>query len=375
MKAINIISFNVPFPANYGGVIDVFYKIKFFHSKGVEIHLHCFEYGRGERNELNKYCESVHYYKRKTGIISQLSFIPYIVKSRTSEELRSNLLKNDFPILFEGLHTCFLLSDLALKNRIKIFRESNIEHEYYRHLAECEKNLIKKKYFSYESDKLKRFEPIIEHANVLFVVSLTDLEYFQKRYPNNKIIFVPSFHSSKNVNIKQGQGDYVLYHGNLGIPENQNAAKVIIKNLFNDCNIPLKIAGLNPSSSLINLIKKYSHIELIQNPTDKELNNLIKNAQINLLYTEQATGLKLKLLNVLYNGRHCIVNSKIVKGTFLEKICIVEDKISTLKKLIKDTFSTLLLDQEIQERKVVLNKNYSNEISFKRICNALIELT
>ena len=28
MKAINIISFDVPYPANYGGVIDVFYKIQ-----------------------------------------------------------------------------------------------------------------------------------------------------------------------------------------------------------------------------------------------------------------------------------------------------------------------------------------------------------
>ena len=79
IRAINIISFDVPYPANYGGVIDVFYKLKYFHQNGIKIHLHCFEYGRGEQIELNKYCESVTYYKRKTGFISFLSSKDFVI--------------------------------------------------------------------------------------------------------------------------------------------------------------------------------------------------------------------------------------------------------------------------------------------------------
>jgi hypothetical protein len=51
-KHLHIISFDVPYPANYGGVIDVFYKLKNLHKAGVKIILHCFEYGRGEQKEL-----------------------------------------------------------------------------------------------------------------------------------------------------------------------------------------------------------------------------------------------------------------------------------------------------------------------------------
>ncbi len=120
MKAINIISFDVPFPANYGGVIDVYYKIKAFHTAGIKVHLHCFEYGRGEQLELNKYCETVSYYKRKTVATAFLSGLPYIVKSRVSKKLKTNLLSNNYPILFEGLHCCFLLNDNDLKSRFKI---------------------------------------------------------------------------------------------------------------------------------------------------------------------------------------------------------------------------------------------------------------
>jgi hypothetical protein len=57
ISAINIVAFDVPFPANYGGVIDVFHKIKTFNQLGVKVHLHCFEYGRGNQPELEQYCE------------------------------------------------------------------------------------------------------------------------------------------------------------------------------------------------------------------------------------------------------------------------------------------------------------------------------
>ena len=55
-QRLHIVSFDVPFPPNYGGVVDVFYKIRALHKLGVKIHLHCFEYGRGEQKELDKYC-------------------------------------------------------------------------------------------------------------------------------------------------------------------------------------------------------------------------------------------------------------------------------------------------------------------------------
>ena len=93
MTEINIISFDVPFPANYGGVIDVFYRVKYFHNKGIKVHLHCYEYGRGKQDQLDKYCASVNYYKRKKGVQSHLSALPFIVKSRISKRLKTNLLK------------------------------------------------------------------------------------------------------------------------------------------------------------------------------------------------------------------------------------------------------------------------------------------
>lgn len=63
-KQLNIVSFDVPFPPNYGGIIDVFYKIKELHNLGVDIYLHTFNNGMETQIELLKYCKKVYYYKR-----------------------------------------------------------------------------------------------------------------------------------------------------------------------------------------------------------------------------------------------------------------------------------------------------------------------
>ncbi|HEY9083049.1 MAG TPA: hypothetical protein VIN73_06930 [Vicingaceae bacterium] len=358
---LNIISFNVPYPANYGGVIDVFYKIKYLHKNGIKVHLHCFDYGRGKQAELEKYCETVHYYKRQTGIFSFLSLTPYIVKSRVAAELKTNLLKNDFPILFEGLHTSFLLNDKAFKKHFKIIRATNIEHDYYAYLAKAEQHFFKKIYFFIEAWKAKKYEPVIQLADLILVVSKTDELYFKEEYPKVKTIFIPCFHSGEEITIQQGKGNYVLYHGNLGVPENEAAALVICNEIFNSLDIPLIVAGLHPTKKLKSTINHYNNIQLVENPTDSKMQELISNAQINLLYTHQPTGLKLKLLHSLFKGRFCLANSTMLSGTTLNDLCEIADNNETFKSKIKSLFQQEMDIETIKIQRKESLADYSNQ--------------
>ena len=52
IKHLHIVAFDIPQPANYGGVIDVFYKIKALTNLGVKVHLHCYEYGRAHSKTI-----------------------------------------------------------------------------------------------------------------------------------------------------------------------------------------------------------------------------------------------------------------------------------------------------------------------------------
>lgn len=364
---LHIISFNVPYPPNYGGVIDVFYKIKALHKSGIKILLHCFEYGREIPEELAAFCESVHYYKRKTNILAAISCKPYIVVSRKSEDLIQNLLKNDYPIIFEGLHSCYYLKDKRLKDRLKIYRESNIEHLYYLNLFWSENKIHVKLYFLIAAIKLLFYQKILEHADLMLVVSKNDTNYLKGKFKNSNIIYLPSFHGNDSANAFTGKGNYVFYHGNLSVPENDYAANYLIKEIFADSNIPLKIAGLHPGKRLQKLVKNYNHIELIANPDNEKMMNLLQNAQINILLTFQATGLKLKLLNTLFNGRFCLVNNKMIAGTGLDSLCEIADTTITLKKKLLDLYEKEFDKNEVLKRQTLLKENYSNNLNARKI--------
>jgi len=160
-KHLHIVCFDVPYPADYGGVIDVFYKIKALHELGVKIHLHCFEYGRPRQSELNKYCEEVIYYRRNTGWRGVSLSLPYIVKSRANKGLLQNLIKDEHPVLLEGIHCTYFLFTDQLKNKKVFVRLHNVEYEYYSQLANNESSFFKRSYYNQESKLLKSYEKII----------------------------------------------------------------------------------------------------------------------------------------------------------------------------------------------------------------------
>lgn len=370
-KHLHIISFDVPWPANYGGVIDVYYKLVALRNAGVRVHLHCFDYGRGAADELDALCDDVHYYSRKTGIGANLNLLPYIVNSRKSDGLIRNLLNDDYPILFEGLHSCFYMNDPRLKGRFKIYRESNIEHHYYYHLFKSEKNVLKKLFFALESYRLKRYQKVLTHADLMVVVSQSDTAYLQKHFPQQKVEYLPSFHPNDDFTVIPGKGDYVLYHGKLSVTENYKAAGYLIKNVFDDIPQKLVIAGMDPPQHLIDLCKSSDNLDLIPNPDNDQMFSLIQNAQANILITFQATGLKLKLLNTLYKGRFCIVNPEMVQGTGLEQLCLTGNNPDELKAKIRQVFESRFDVSEVEKRKKLLSVNYSNRVNAGRLMDLI----
>ncbi len=365
----------MPYPPNYGGVIDVFYKIKTLYEKGIKIHLHCIEYpGRSRaEEELKRYCEEVHYYPRKTGLVSALSMKPYIVSSRRSEAMLNRLLQDEHPILFEGLHSCFYLGNKKLKDRIKIYRESNIEHRYYFNLFKVCKNLFNRIYYLGASCKLRFYQSVLKHSSMMLCVSEKDTSYLREQFPDNKVYYMPSFHPNNELDILNGKGDYALYHGNIEVPENTHAAAFLINEVFNDIDIPLVIAGMNPPERIKKMINGKQNIKLISNPDDKEMFELIRNAHVNVLVTFQATGLKLKLLNVLYRGRFCLVNDKMLNGTGLDDLCIIGNDTPALKKELTRLFTTEFPGSDISRRENTLTELYSNSTNGDKLIGLLWE--
>lgn len=368
---IHLVSFNVPYPANYGGVIDVFYKIKALKDLGIQINLHCFNYSdRESSKELEKYCKSVTLYPRLLKRSYFFSLKPFIVKSRSHKQLLENLRKDSFPILFEGLHSTYFLKKLPnIRNRI--VRTHNIEHKYYFKLAAAEKNVFRKLYLYSEAVKLKKYQKVLKSATSIAAITENDKNYFSDLNPNTH--YIPAFHSFEKINSKIGLGNYILYHGDLSVSENVKAASFIIKEICPNINSQFIFAGRNPHKRLYDLSKTIDNLKIIANPDDDAMKEIIQNAHINLLITFQDTGIKLKLINSLFNGRFCIANNTMVKNSGLESLCNIKNSsseiINEIEKLIASPFEL----SEINKREQILLKNVNNELSAQKLINLLFK--
>lgn len=366
-RHLNIIALNIPWPANYGGVIDIFYKLKALHELGVKIILHAFEYERPPAPELEAYCERIYYYKRKTGLIANLSTLPYNVVSRKNALLLERLQENTYPILFEGLHSCYYLSDSRLKDRIKIVRAANIEHDYYFHLYKAKKDFIKRMFFLIESKRFARFEQQLRQADLLLAISESDEASLKSRYPEKKIELIPAFHANKQITSKEGKSDFILYHAKLSVVENEKAALYLIREVFSHLKQTCVIAGMDPSTELIKAAASFANIRIEANPSTEQMDTLIEEAQIHVLVTFQDTGLKLKLLNSLFAGRHVLVNSLMLTGTGLDTLCHRADTSSELINACNQLMEIPFDSKQIAERNEKLFPFYDNNYQAKRL--------
>ena len=359
-KHLHIICHDIPFPADYGGVFDLFYKIEALYHEGIKIHLHCFEYGRTRQTLLNKYCTNVRYYERKTGLKGFSPRLPYIVSSRKNKELLQNLLNDDYPILIEGIHCSFLLTDERFKSRNIILRLHNVEYLYYRELFKTTNSIFKKLYYAFESKLLFRYEKYICRKVFIVTVSEQDLQVYRKEFHADKIFYLPVFIPYKQVLTEEGIGYYCLYHGNLSVAENEKAVTWLLKNVFNDLGTAFVVAGKNPSKSLQKTVLKRPNTCLVANPTEKEMQDLIIKAQINVLPSFNKTGIKLKLLNALFNGRHCVVNNAAILGTSLTNACHTGSNANALKSIIAQLYHQSFGEEDIRLRKFLLRGSYDN---------------
>jgi hypothetical protein len=371
-KHIHIVSFDVPWPADYGGVIDVFGKLKALHALGVNVHLHCFQYGRKESDVLKNLCHSVHYYPRNESRTLLFNRLPYIVISRANEELLFNLSADDYPVLFEGLHTSYFLNDPALAHKKRMVRAHNVEHEYYRQLASHERNFARKYFFGAESSKLLKYEKVLAGASAVAAISENENIHFNHQYHNSFLL--PAFHLHEQVNSRLGKGDFALYHANLSVNDNVEAVEFLMNEVFNGLNIPLIVAGQNPTDDVKQLFEKPSIHKLIANPSAEQMEELVSSAHVQVLPAFSVSGIRLKLLHSLFNGRFCLVNPMMTANTGLESLCIHAETANDFKKRISEVFRIELKQAEIERRQLVLNDRYSNTSNAELLLQNMFEL-
>ena len=363
-KTLQIVIFDNPCPPDYGGVIDVFYKIKALKALGVRLILHVFYSERNQFTALEQWCDILYTYKRNKSFLQHFSILPYAVKSRSSEQLLTQLNNSDAPILFESLVSTSVLNSSKLKQQ-KLVRAHNIEHHYSKGLFKSAQNYIQKTAFYIESLKLKRYESVLDNADVILSLSDFETEYFKQHYTTS-VKYLKIFQEHSKVISEEGNGTYALYHGDLTIADNIKSALFLI-DVFSELEHPLIIAGRIIPDSITQKVSGFNHIKCEIIKDQSHLNQLIKEAHINTLYSFQKSGTKLKVFTALFKGKHCIVNKNMIDDANILSCCELAETLVAYRVTVNRLFQT---DFKIATTRIKALESYHPE----NLAKQLVEL-
>jgi hypothetical protein len=177
-------------------------------------------------------------------------------------------------------------------------------------------------YCRVEARKLKKQELHLKKIPLL-CISSSDLQYYQNLGFHGFYLPV-TIHSDLILEPVEGK-PFALFHGNLSVSENQEAIdKLIQENQRSPFHLPIVIAGKNPSPILVKKIEAQGW-ECIANPSDSELNDLMRSCTLHLLIGFKSSGIKLKVIRALLTGKPCIATKELLGTPTLEKHCEVWD--------------------------------------------------
>lgn len=322
-KRIHIVSFDVPVPPDYGGVLDIYLRCKTLRKMGFYVVLHAYEYGRGRSADTREIADEIYYYDRHTNGSSLFSSLPYIVQSRNSRKLLHRLKEDDAPIILEGQHNTYWIHALCSHNRIVAVRMHNVEWLYYRNLAHTTKNTFQRLFFRMESRKLKLHEKKLRKAPLL-CISQADTDYY--RNLGYEAYLLPVSLDTDFVLTPRESNGFALFHGNLSVSENVDAVLELIReNKRLPLPVPVIIAGKNPGKTLKNKIEAQGWT-CIGNPSDEALDELLTTCQVHLLIGSQKAGVKLKLLRAVLTGKPCIATPEMVWSSGVQDHCLIWDR-------------------------------------------------
>ncbi len=241
-----------------------------------------------------------------------------------------------------------------------LVRAHNIEHLYYKGLAKSEGRIDKKIFFKTEAKKLRVYESIFDKVDTILTISPSEHNYFRNRFID-KAVYIPVFHPNNKVKKLSKKGVFALYHGDLRVADNIKSVHFLI-NIFKRLDYELVIASSFKNHPIIKEIANYKHMRFVKIENQNHMLNLFDKAHVNVLPTFQKTGIKLKLINTLFNGRFCVVTTKMVEDTGLENLCEIgrtkEEFIQKVDSLIhKDYVDIAITEREKALKPFNVSKN------------------
>lgn len=379
-----VVAHDLPFPANHGGRVDMWNRIRAMSHYKDLIDIHLVSWGNTENNDIiNNYVKSSYFFNRSKSIkrLTKLK-LPFSVTSCSVEEEKYKKMlelykKNNVNlILLDGLAGVQLAWKLSNDLGIPyIYRSHNVEYEYVNGLYSSETNLLKRIKYKVDAYRTYFLEKLVRNESLrVYDISVEDNNKWS--FPKSSEILYPSLinninEKDKSINTKTKLNDYdVVYIGNLYTPNNLYGVKWFLNKVVPQLQgFNIVMAGSNPTEEIKTLCKQQD-ITLIENPDT--LDEIYDRAKVLVNPIFHGSGINIKMIEMLSTGKKVVstsVGARALPNEIKKFVKIADTPVDFIKEIKKNRLS------ETSNEQIDSIKEYFGWSNIEKFIKELILLT
>lgn len=390
-KNLVILSPEAVYPANTGGRIVIFNKLKYLSALGYQVTLFCIvdseKEGILQKIYLNKLGIKSYFYnrqKRKVQNLFNALRLPFAVASRENKQLQKDLStliqkhKVDLiDIEFPQMAVNILKIKLIKKYHIKIIlNQHNIEYKTMRNIGLTFKNILKRTIFLFDANRLHSFENKLYSLDIIDAytfLSSNDLQVFKLEYPNLKVpckVFGIGAEKHEILN-ENSNNKNVIIVGKMSYQPNIEGVLWFVKEVWpivkrDSPSSKLYIVGKDPVESLTNIKDK----SIVVTGTVDSVTPYYENSKVVAIPIFSGGGVKTKLIEAASYGMPIVTTPSGVLGTDFsnnEQVIITKSN----KVFARNIVAALNKDKNMIQLANNAYNLFLNEYTWKGICTQL----
>lgn len=370
---LHVVTTDLPKAVENAQLTDAYFLLKSLHEQKINIYLHCLTKNpETPSTHVSNFCKKILFYDRDLSKISLNPNLPFHVSTRKNQKLIDTLNNDDFPVIFLGLATAYPILNDSLRSKKKFaVRLNKNEPAYFQKLAGLVPWKGKKIHYHLEAWRMSNFIDKLIQKKTLFFASSDGMNVLPKNISEDQVCFFPLFTGMPPIFHQAEKGHFCLFYGSLSNEETSYTAFWLLQHVFNKLEIPFVIAGSFPSMALENAAHVRQHTCLVANPSDKELQDLIKKAQLVLSPSFIQLNNDDHLIQALALGKHVLINPKRTNDEKIAALCHTAQSPEEFKEKTSILFDQLLTEENKYARQQVLSAKFTDEENIKKIISWL----
>lgn len=365
-----VLSPEAVYPANTGGRIGIFNKIKYLKQLRNSVEVICIvnsdEEVQVQESVLSKMgiiCHSINRNKKKNFNIIKALFFPYTVASRTYKYIKRlccQIIKDtkiDY-VLAEAPPMLMNIDSKILDNTKVILFQHNIEYVTMRSNGRAQKTFVKRVIYFFESLRMETFEKLLYRKNFLSAVTFVsdaDKEFFDNNLNYGKVptFLLPVGAESHEAVDSESNANNVVIVGKMSYAPNIEGVLWFCNKVWNNIkkSVPdarLYIVGKDPDKCLLNLASD----DIIVTGTVDSVDDYYKMSSVAVIPLFSGGGVKTKLIEASSYKIPIVCTTSGVKGTMYKngEHILVSDDEEQFADLVIDSLKNRKAAHERAER-------------------------